>query len=156
MQKERIKKIRSVRKVLTGVVAIILIVVATIAIKSQKVETTPLSINNREFTVEIANTSQKRNRGLCCRESLAPDRGMLFVYDSPGDYRFWMKDTLIPLDIIWIDADMRIVHIERSVQPETYPQSFGSEKPAQYVLELNAGTVNKYNFQNRDKVAFDL
>lgn len=150
------KRIKLARKLVVGVVAVVLLSVITFAIISQKNKITPLSINNREFIVEIANTSQKRERGLCCRDSLAADRGMLFVYDSPGDYRFWMKDTRIPLDIIWIDSDKRIVHIEESVRPETYPQSFSSKEPAQYVLELNAGTVNKFDFQNRDRVAFKL
>ncbi|MCA9309254.1 DUF192 domain-containing protein [Candidatus Saccharibacteria bacterium] len=131
-------------------------VVTVVAILSQNSEGTPLSIKNKVFTVEIANTSQKREQGLCCRDSLAVDRGMLFVYDSPGDYRFWMKDTRIPLDMIWISSSKRIVHIEESVQPDTYPESFRSDKPAQYVLELNAGSAKKYNFQNRDKVAFEL
>lgn len=145
-----------VRKVVTGAVAAALLLVLYIATVSQKTVTTPLSIKNREFTVEIANTSQKRERGLCCRDSLPADRGMLFVYDSPGDHRFWMKDTRIPLDMIWIDSGKRIVHIEESVQPETYPKSFSADKPAKYVLELNAGTAKKYGFQNRDKVAFKL
>ena len=79
---------------------------------------------------------------------------MLFVYNKPGDYRFWMKDTKIPLDMFWINSDKQIVHIEKDVQPSSYPESFGSEEPAQYVLETNAGFAKKYQIQNRDIVAF--
>lgn len=79
---------------------------------------------------------------------------MLFVYDEPGDYRFWMKDTKIPLDMFWIDSNKQIVHIERDVQPSSYPKSFGSTKPAKYVLETNAGFADKYKIKNRDNVAF--
>lgn len=143
------------RKLVIWAGVVLLGVIGYFAIQSQK-HIAPLSIGGQELTVEIANTSQKRSQGLCCRESLADGQGMLFVYDQPGDYRFWMKDTLIPLDIFWIDADKRIVHIEESVQPESYPESFGSPEPAQYVLETKAGFAKQYDIKNRDKVAFDL
>lgn len=78
------------------------------------------------------------------------------MYDKPGDYRFWMKDTRIPLDMIWISPDKRIVHIEHSVAPETYPQTFSSPEPAQYILETNAGHAKKYNLKKSDNVAFSL
>jgi uncharacterized membrane protein (UPF0127 family) len=113
-----------------------------------------LTINGNKIRIEIAKSSQKKSEGLCCRDSLPDDHGMLFVYDQPGDYRFWMKDTKIPLDMIWIDSNKKIVHIEEDVQPSSYPKSFGSNDPAQYVLETNAGFVKKYQIQKRDNVAF--
>ncbi len=113
-----------------------------------------LTINGNKITIEIAKSSQKKSEGLCCRDSLPDDHGMLFVYDQPGDYRFWMKDTKIPLDMIWIDSNKQIVHIEEDVQPSSYPKSFGSNDPAQYVLEINAGFVKKYQILKRDNVAF--
>ena len=113
-----------------------------------------LTINGNKITIEIAKSSQKKSEGLCCRDSLPDDHGMLFVYDQPGDYRFWMKDTKIPLDMIWIDSNKKIVHIEEDVQPSSFPESFGSNDPAQYVLEINAGFVKKYQIQKRDNVAF--
>lgn len=135
------------------VLAIILLTVFTIATNSQN-ERTTLSIGGQELQVEIANTSQKRSRGLCCRDSLAENHGMLFVYDQPGDYRFWMKDTRIPLDMFWINSSKQIVHIERDVQPSSYPIAYGTKEPAQYVLETNAGFAEKYHVKNRDIVAF--
>lgn len=153
MQKEHTKKIGLVRKfVFIGGVVIIGLVLM-FAIKSQK-GMTPLLIGQQRLSVEIAKTSQKRSVGLCCRDSLPEDQGMLFVYDEPGDYRFWMKDTKIPLDMFWIDSNKQIVHIERDVQPSSYPKSFGSTKPAKYVLETNAGFADKYKINNRDNVAF--
>ncbi|MCB9822971.1 DUF192 domain-containing protein [Candidatus Nomurabacteria bacterium] len=136
-----------------GITAVLIGLLYIIATTSQK-DTIPLSIRGQELQVEIANSSQKRSSGLCCRDSLAEDHGMLFVYDKPGDYRFWMKDTKIPLDMFWINSDKQIVHIEKDVQPSSYPESFGSEEPAQYVLETNAGFAKKYQIQNRDIVAF--
>ncbi len=155
MQKEAIKKTGLVRKFLfvVGMTAVLIGLFFSIATMSQN-EMTPLSIGGQELQVEIANSSQKRSRGLCCRDSLAEDQGMLFVYDKPGDYRFWMKDTRIPLDMFWVNSSKQIVHIERDVQPSSYPKAYGTKEPAQYVLETNAGFAQKYNIKNRDIVAF--
>lgn len=113
-----------------------------------------LTIGGQELQVEIANSSQERSRGLCCRDSLPLNQAMLFVYDDPGDYRFWMKDTRIPLDMFWINSSKQIVHIEKSVRPSSFPKAYGTDEPAQYVLETNAGFADKYKIKNRDIVAF--
>ena len=126
-----------------------------IAIRSQKQFTT-LTIASMGLRVEIANTSQKKEHGLCCRKSLPANQGMLFVYGSPGDYRFWMKDTKIPLDMFWIDSNKRIVHIEENVQPVSYPDTYGTSIPAQYILETNAGFAKESHVKNSDSVAFSL
>ena len=146
---------KPVRKLLlfSGIATILLGLIIVFAIKSQN-HTTTLSIGGQVLEVEIANSSQKRSHGLCCRDSLAEDHGMLFVYDKPGDYRFWMKDTRIPLDMFWVNSSKQIVHIERDVQPSSYPKAYGTKEPAQYVLETNAGFAQKYNIKNRDIVAF--
>ena len=153
MLRSSIKKTGLVRKFvfIGGLVILGLIYIS--AIKSQK-EMTPLFIGKQSLSVEIANNSQKRSVGLCCRDSLPQDQGMLFVYDKAGDYRFWMKNTKIPLDMFWIDSNKQIVHIEKDVQPSSYPKSFGSTEPAQYVLETNAGFADKFQIKNRDNVAF--
>jgi uncharacterized membrane protein (UPF0127 family) len=89
-------------------------------------------VNDVSISVELAQSSIEKSKGLCCRDWLGEDSGMLFVYDKPGDYRFWMKDTRIPLDMYWINGEKSIVHIEENVQPGSYPKSFSSPKPAQY------------------------
>lgn len=151
----RTKKIELVRKVL-GVAGLIVVGALIIfAIQSQKQFTT-LTLSNVSLKVEIANTSQKREHGLCCRESVPADQGMLFVYNSPGDHRFWMKDTKIPLDMFWIDSGKQIVHIEENVRPDSYPGAYGTNIPAQYILETNAGFAKEYHIKNRDSVAFSL
>lgn len=153
MQKEGRKKTKLVRSVVAGLASILLVTVLIFALKAQT-QLSTVSINGDELRVKIATSSQDRARGLCCRDSLPADEGMLFVYDEPGLYGFWMKNTRIPLDMFWIDSDKQIVHIERNVQPDTYPKTFVSDEPAQYVLETNAGYADRYNVQNRDKVAF--
>ncbi len=141
-----------------GIALVILIAVAPLAlfyfaIQSQY-KTVTVSIKQTQIKAQIATTSQEKARGLCCRESLQQNAGMLFMYDKPGNYRYWMKDTKIPLDIYWIDASKKIVHIEPSVKPESYPKEFGTDIPSQYVLETNAGFAKTHNIQTGDIVRF--
>ena len=97
-----------------------------------------------DVSLIIADTEQEREQGLSGMVSLGENYGMLFVFDQLGYYKFWMKDMLFPIDIIYLDNTMRIVDIFHRVQPNTYPEIIISHTPAQYVLELNAGeAVNK-------------
>jgi len=114
---------------------------------------TTLKINGQEFRVEVAKDDQGRTRGLSGREYLAPDQGMLFIFDTAGNHGFWMKGMKFPLDIVWV-KDNRIVGItqnipinDRLTPPVYYPQA-----PADKVLELNAGTVAKYNLEVGDLI----
>ena len=96
------------------------------------------------YVLEIANSSESRQKGLAGRDKLAMNHGMLFVFDEPGRNCFWMKDMLISLDIMWLDSQYRVLHIEQNVQPDTYPsEHFCYEGQSKYVIELNAGEVKK-------------
>ena len=119
------------------------------------VKTSNLIVGTNKLTVETAKTSEQMQRGLCCRDSLAQHAGMLFVYEKPGDYRFWMKDTKIALDMYWINSQKKIVYIEHNVQPSSYPKTFGTEIPAQYILETNAGYAKSRNIKIGDAVNFN-
>jgi uncharacterized membrane protein (UPF0127 family) len=77
---------------------------------------------------------------------------MWFVFESAGGWAFWMKDTLIPLDIVWVASDGTIVTIAAGVAPESYPKAFGPEAPAQYVLEVPAGFAARHGIAEGDKV----
>src|SRR5215218_5443429 len=94
-----------------------------------------------QVQAEIVDTPDAVERGLMFRESLGPNEGMLFIFEKTGFYPFWMKNTLIPLDIIWIDEQWRIVSIAESVPPcrtdpcATYPPA----GDARYVVEVSAG-----------------
>ena len=103
------------------------------------------------FTVEIAKTPRQQAQGLMFRRRLAADAGMLFLYAQPQIIRMWMKNTFIPLDMIFIGADGRIV----SVVERTIPQSLetvSSAKPANAVLEVNGGTVSRLGIRPGDRV----
>ncbi|MFC1685530.1 DUF192 domain-containing protein [Nanoarchaeota archaeon] len=92
------------------------------------------------FSVEIADNDRERAKGLMYREEMNLDKGMLFVYEDEEIRSFWMKNTLIPLDIIFIDSDLSVVDIKEDVLPcEEVCEGYMSLKPAKYVLEINAG-----------------
>jgi hypothetical protein len=109
------------------------------------------------ISVEVAQTDTERQRGLMFRKSLGDDQGMIFVFEEPGFYPFWMKNTLIPLDILYFDADRRLVSMQLDVPPckadpcPTYP----SDAPAIYVLELSAGTAQRIGAKPGDTLKID-
>jgi uncharacterized protein len=92
----------------------------------------------QRFQVEIADTEAERAQGLMYRQGLETDRGMLFIFEAAEPQSFWMKNTLIPLDIIFIGADGRVLNIEADAKPLTLV-SRRSAGPAKFVLELKAG-----------------
>ncbi len=97
------------------------------------------------FGVEIANTPYKQEIGLMNRESLEKNKGMLFIFGAEDKYKFWMKNTLIPLDIIWIDQNNKIIFIQKNAQPCKTEQCgiFGPDENAKYVLEINGGLAEE-------------
>ncbi len=90
-------------------------------------------------------------RGLMFRTSLAPDRGMLFVYPKPDHYQAWMYQTLIPLDIIWMDSNRQIVALDENAQPCKTQASkcpkYGGKQISAFVLEIGAGMARKFGLQ---------
>lgn len=155
MPKDETKKTKSARKYVFIVAMAILFGVAIFLFKNYEQKKSPqLTINDTQISIEVARTDEQRQRGLCCRDDIPTNSGMLFVYEAEGDYRFWMKDTRIPLDMIWINSEKKIVHIEENVSPDSYPTSFGSSKLAQYVLEVNGGYANAKNIKVGDSVSF--
>jgi len=111
---------------------------------------------NKCFKVEIADTLEKRELGLMNREFLAPDSGMLFIFENEEIYNFWMKDTLISLDIIWIDKNNKIIFIKENAKPcKVEPcKLFEPNKKALYVLEIHKGLAKKMGFEIGDVVEF--
>jgi uncharacterized membrane protein (UPF0127 family) len=90
------------------------------------------------FRVEVARTPEERERGLMYRDRLAPDAGMLFAFDAPSALTFWMKNTFIPLDMIFMDGGRKILGIIENAEPRTLT-SRNISQPSQYVLEINGG-----------------
>lgn len=107
---------------------------------------------NSCFKVEIAETDEERTEGLMFREFLGKDEGMFFVFEKSGIYPFWMKNTLIPLDIVWLDEEMEIVFIKINALPcgNEICESVNPDILARYVLEVNSGMVEKNNISIGD------
>jgi len=107
--------------------------------------------------LEIADTEPVRQRGLMFRKQLAPNEGMVFVFPEPGYYPFWMKNTLIPLDMIWLDAERRIVSIARSVPPckaDPCP-SYPPGGTASFVIEVVSGFSRQHALKGGDVVTLE-
>jgi uncharacterized protein len=106
------------------------------------------------FRVEVARTEAERNQGLMYRKHLASDAGMLFIFERPSPLTFWMKNTLIPLDMIFIGGDRRVVGIVENAEPLTLTAR-RVEGLAQYVLEINGGMSAQLGIQVGAPVAFN-
>jgi len=105
--------------------------------------------------IEVADDNQKRARGLMYRKSLPEMGGMLFTHDVEQIQSFWMKNTYIPLDMIFVNSEKVIV----TIHPNTTPMkewSYASLEPALYVVEVNAGFCARYNIRQGDKIDFEL
>jgi len=119
----------------------------------QKAEKSRACFSQNCFNAEIANTPESREKGLMFRQSLDNNSGMLFVFDNEGVYTFWMKNTLIPLDMIWIDSNYSVVFIARNASPcktEQCPIT-NPGRNALYVLEINSGEIDKLGLREGDK-----
>jgi uncharacterized membrane protein (UPF0127 family) len=117
----------------------------------------PLTIQSgtgrHRFTVEVARTAEEQARGLMYRRSLAGDRGMVFPYDPPQEVGFWMKNTYIPLDIIFIRADGRIAKIAANTTPLSL-EPVSSLEPIATVLEIRGGRAAELGIREGDLVSW--
>lgn len=115
----------------------------------------PLTIESsgktHRFTVEVAETGEQQAQGLMFRKTLAPDHGMVFPRDPPGDASFWMKNTLIPLDIIFIRTDGTIARIAENTVPMSL-DPVPSLEPVGAVLEIAGGRSAELGIKAGDKV----
>jgi len=111
-------------------------------------------LGGQQFSVEIADSAEAQHRGLMYRESLAADRGMLFVYPDAALRSFWMKNTRIPLDILYFDTDYRLVSVIHSAPPclDDPCPDYPSQRPTRYVLELNGGTAIRLGVRLGDRL----
>jgi len=118
-----------------------------------------VKIDNLQVRVDWARDDASQTKGLGGKDSLEYDRGMLFVFDKEGKYTFWMKDVKFPIDIIWISKDKKVVDYYKNAEiqlgvPDGQLKVYAPQSPAQYVLEVNAGTVDKYDIKIGDEAKF--
>ena len=103
--------------------------------------TVRMQIGNQQFTLEVAATPKSQQLGLMHRQSMPADRGMIFVFPQERQLSFWMKNTLIPLDIVYADKAGKVVSVKQMKPMDETPVP--SDAPAKYAIELNQGTANR-------------
>jgi uncharacterized membrane protein (UPF0127 family) len=110
------------------------------------------------FKVELALTPEQQAMGLMNRTHLDADKGMLFIFSQDGIYPFWMKNTLIPLDMIWMGSGGRVVFIAKDEQPcgPLECPAINPEVPARYVLEVNAGAAERIGLVEGEKIEIEI
>lgn len=113
-----------------------------------------LLINGRKIGVELADTMEKKLKGLSGRKNLPENKGMLFVFSEPQIQTFWMKDMNFPIDIIWLRENVVIGFVENAPPPIEGQELkiYSSPEKADKVLEINAGLVKKWNIKTGDRV----
>ncbi len=114
--------------------------------------------NGKEIRAEVMTDRTDMMRGMMFRDSLAPDRGMLFIHDRPDRHTYWMYQVRIPLDIVWMDGNRRIVEISANTPPcksqaSKCPQ-YGGKEMSQYVLELAGSVAAQHGLRLGDRLAF--
>ncbi len=120
-----------------------------------------VQINDAKFSVEIAKTQEKRNKGLGGKERLASDAGMLFIFEKADKYPFWMKGLKFPLDFIWIKGD-KIVDILQNIPPPSPDQKdeslsiYTSREPIDKILEINGGTAERLKIKVGDFIKLKI
>lgn len=117
-----------------------------------------VTIGDSKFEVSVADSQKEREVGLSETKSLPQDQGMIFLFEKPDYYSFWMKNMMFPIDIIYINKN-EIVTIQSNVQPPSNsienPIIYTPTKPSDKVLEINAGLSEKYKFKKGDKVNYE-
>jgi len=114
-----------------------------------------VKIAGQSIEVELALTDIARMEGLSGRNELGNNAGMLFVFDKPGKYFFWMKDMNFPIDIIWLGEDQNVIYIKKDAQPENFLETYGPEENAKYVLEVVSGFSDRNNLKMGDTIEFE-
>ncbi|EKD83119.1 MAG: hypothetical protein ACD_39C00873G0001, partial [uncultured bacterium] len=128
---------------------------------SQILQTTEATLAGTSLKIWLARTYEEKAKGLMFFESMQKDEGMLFVYDSPRIMSFWMKNTRIPLDLVFFSDNLEINGWIKNMQPgyglpERNLPSYVSELPAQYALELNAGSIDSLKLKLGDRLEIPL
>ena len=123
---------------------------------TQKNDFREVCFKNFCYHVEIVETGQERAKGLMFREMLEANQGMLFIFSEEDFYPFWMKNTLIPLDIIWLDEEKKVVFISEGAEPCTREKCplLAPLKKSLYVLELGAGEVRRMGLKEGESMIF--
>lgn len=154
-----------IKKVIMGIIFLIFtsffIYFAYFVVKDipNNTATINLKVGEKNYLVEVAKTSQEREKGLAKFDSIENNQGMLFIFDTPGTYSIWMKDMKFNIDIIFLDENKKVINIFPNVKFESYKSPFDYEEfkpdfPAKYVIELKEGEVKENGVKVGDRLNF--
>ena len=118
-------------------------------------QTALVSVGGVNLIASLSTTPDSQSKGLAIKDSLNETEGMLFIFESPQKYSFWMKDMKFPIDIIWINSDGKIVHIEKNLPPCVFLlpcPSYAPNDDSLYVLEVVSNFTNKFDINVGDAV----
>ena len=118
-------------------------------------QTALVTVGGVNLITSLSTTPDAQSKGLAIRDSLNENEGMLFIFETPQKYSFWMKDMKFPIDIIWINQDGKIVHIEKNLPPCVFLlpcPSYAPNDDSLYVLEVVSNFTNKFDINVGDSV----
>ena len=134
--------------------AVISAALCAIALTAPRGGETHIIFGDTVIRAETADTEEERKLGLGGRNTLPDGKGMLFIFPEDDFHPFWMKGMNFSIDILWIDSEKTVRHIETGIRPESYPNSFASPVPVRYVLEIPAGAAEKHGVAVGDVLAW--
>lgn len=143
-------------EVLVGGLILFIGITALLALAWPGPPPSTVSINGSTIEVTVVDDDEERMRGLSGTSQLPDGTGMLFIYDDSSYHGIWMKDMNYPIDIVWLDEDRKIVHLQEFATPDSYPRVFAPQVPAKYVLEVPVGSIKSYGMNYGRTMEFNL
>jgi uncharacterized membrane protein (UPF0127 family) len=129
------------RWIIRAIVAVIAVCGAALLYWQMTLAGQSVVLHHHNYYVSVMRTDAELQRGLSGTDSLPADHAMLFIFPDNYVPKMWMKDMKYPIDMVWLNDDGVVIHMEKSVQPASYPKTYQSNTPAHYVIELPSGTI---------------
>lgn len=149
-RKTKSERNRTYRWIKRAVIALVVIIGVGYLLWQMNMQQQAVGLHHQTYYVSIVRTPEEIQRGLSGTDSLAANRGMLFVFPREDKWAIWMKDMNYPIDIVWLDKDAVVNYIVKNAQPSSYNADdptkstmYTPEKPARYVIELPSGTIER-------------
>ncbi len=124
-----------------AVVVVAIVAIIAILIVGMMQPRVTVQLGDGVFKAQVARTDSELKRGLSGVSEFSKDQALLFVFPKDDTYGVWMKDMRIPIDIVWLDKNKKVIHAVSNATPESYPKTFRPPKPARYIVELASGTI---------------